>query len=187
MLSPSAVRPPSAKKRACVPSTMARMTTAAQGPTRTAASTPPSRWPLIPGITGKLNICGSEQERGHQARQRHRAIEQALARVAHGDGHGSGAREAKPGGGRPCDEAVGYVHPAYCNGRSSSRVLRRGAGRRRSVVGESAVYRGLDVHSDYAFDPRQAVTAVVGPRQPVDERPPAMLYGNGAAPHAEAH
>ena len=53
MFSPSAVSPPSAII-ACTTRTREMTMYPAQGPTRTAARTPPSRCPLIPGNTGKL-------------------------------------------------------------------------------------------------------------------------------------
>ena len=56
-LSPSALSPPSAKSSACTASTTAMHIEPAQGPMSTAASTPPSRCPLVPWATGKLSIC----------------------------------------------------------------------------------------------------------------------------------
>src|SRR3954447_5120494 len=55
-LSPSADSPPSANSRPCTTSTTVTARAPAYGPTRTAARTPPSRWPLVPLATGKLII-----------------------------------------------------------------------------------------------------------------------------------
>ena len=56
-LVPSAVSPPSAKSTAWTSRTTVMHSTAVHGPTRTAASAPPIRWPLVPAATGKLIIC----------------------------------------------------------------------------------------------------------------------------------
>ena len=56
-LRPRAVNPPSANKKACISKTTVRAKVAAQGPTKTAARTAPSKWPLVPAATGKLSIC----------------------------------------------------------------------------------------------------------------------------------
>src|SRR6476660_7543632 len=60
MLVPSAVMPPSAISRACTTSTTDRHSTAVHGPTRTAASAPPIRCPLVPAPTGKLIIWAAK-------------------------------------------------------------------------------------------------------------------------------
>ena len=56
MLVPRAVTPPSAKRRAWTTRTMETQSAPVYGPTRIAASAPPSRWPLTPGRIGKLTI-----------------------------------------------------------------------------------------------------------------------------------
>ena len=56
-LRPMAVRPPSANKKPCINKTTVSAKVAAQGPTKTAAKAPPSKWPLVPATTGKLSIC----------------------------------------------------------------------------------------------------------------------------------
>src|SRR5690606_36283764 len=58
-LRPSALSPPSANTSACTTSTPVRHSDATHGPTSTAASAPPSRWPLVPLATGKLSICAA--------------------------------------------------------------------------------------------------------------------------------
>src|SRR5918995_3058489 len=60
MLVPSAVMPPSAISRAWTASTTDRHSTAVHGPTRTAASAPPIRCPLVPAPTGKLIIWAAK-------------------------------------------------------------------------------------------------------------------------------
>ncbi len=57
MFVPSAVRPPSANSRPWTSSTVDITSTAVHGPTRAAASAPPSRCPLVPAPTGKFTIC----------------------------------------------------------------------------------------------------------------------------------
>ena len=56
MLVPIAVTPPSAMNSAWTSSTTLTHSTAVHGPTRTAASAPPRRWPLVPAATGKFII-----------------------------------------------------------------------------------------------------------------------------------
>ena len=57
MLVPSAVTPPSANSSDCTTSTIATHSAPVYGPTRIAASAPPSRCPLTPGRIGKFTIC----------------------------------------------------------------------------------------------------------------------------------
>ena len=57
MLRPSALTPPSAKRRHCTVSTTETHSVPTHGPTSTAARTPPSKWPLVPLATGKFSIC----------------------------------------------------------------------------------------------------------------------------------
>ena len=61
MLAPRASKPPSAKNKACTVSTDAITTSAGQGPSSRASSSPPPRWPLdpVPGIA-KLIICAAK-------------------------------------------------------------------------------------------------------------------------------
>ena len=54
--SPSADSPPSAKNSPWTSSTSAMQIAPGHGPTSTVASTPPSRWPLVPAATGKFSI-----------------------------------------------------------------------------------------------------------------------------------
>lgn len=56
-LAPSAAIPPSANSTACTASTAATVRQPSHGPSSTAASAAPSRWPLVPCATGKLSIC----------------------------------------------------------------------------------------------------------------------------------
>ena len=53
---PSAESPPSANSTAWTTSTTVTASAPAYGPTSTAASTPPKKWPLVPLATGKLSI-----------------------------------------------------------------------------------------------------------------------------------
>src|SRR6478735_5115468 len=62
MLVPSAVIPPSANNRDWTAKTTLRHRIAVHGPTRTAASAPPIRWPLVPTPTGKVIICAAKMK-----------------------------------------------------------------------------------------------------------------------------
>ncbi len=53
---PSAVTPPSANPNAWATSTTAITRQASHGPSRTAASVAPRKWPLVPPATGKFSI-----------------------------------------------------------------------------------------------------------------------------------
>src|SRR3990172_1327056 len=67
MLSPRALRPPSANTRAWTTRTTVMTSRPAAGPTSTAANTPPRRCPLIPAITGKLTICAANTKAAARA------------------------------------------------------------------------------------------------------------------------
>jgi hypothetical protein len=56
MLRPRALSPPSANSSAWTRRTTDTQTAPTEGPTRIAASAPPSRCPLVPPATGKLSI-----------------------------------------------------------------------------------------------------------------------------------
>jgi len=58
-LAPSAVTPPSAKRKHCAMSTVAITTTAAGTPSSAAMSAPPIKWPDVPPTTGKFTICAA--------------------------------------------------------------------------------------------------------------------------------
>ena len=60
MLAPITTRPPSWNTSAWTAITQAITSVAAHGPSRTAASTPPSRWPDVPPTTWKLNIWAAK-------------------------------------------------------------------------------------------------------------------------------
>ena len=99
---PSAVRPPSAKSRAWVISTTDITSIAVHGPTRTAASAPPIRWPLVPAPTGKLSICTAKMKaavrpasgavRSSSSVRDFFSATAMVARGEHGGGHGRRAR-----------------------------------------------------------------------------------------------
>ena len=57
---PRAYSPPSPNRKHCTSKTAAITTAPAQGPSTTAASTPPSRCPETPGPTGKLTIWAAK-------------------------------------------------------------------------------------------------------------------------------
>src|SRR3954447_26304092 len=61
-LRPRADTPPSANSNAWTMSTTVTHSAPTQGPTSAAASTPPSRWPLVPLATGKLSICTAKMK-----------------------------------------------------------------------------------------------------------------------------
>ena len=52
--------PPSAKAKACTASTTAITRQASQGPSSTAASVAPRKWPLVPPAIGKLSIWAAK-------------------------------------------------------------------------------------------------------------------------------
>src|SRR3990172_3801358 len=57
---PNAIKPPSAKKTACINNTIVMLSIPAQGPKRTARKVPPTKCPLVPRIIGKLIICAAK-------------------------------------------------------------------------------------------------------------------------------
>ena len=57
---PIAVIPPSANIRVCTTKTTLVASTAVHGPTSTAATAPPIKWPLVPAPTGKLSIWAAK-------------------------------------------------------------------------------------------------------------------------------
>src|SRR5512143_3408609 len=67
-LAPSAVTPPSWKRRACTPSTAAIASSARHGPSSTAARVAPTRWPLVPGATGTLTSCAAKRNAATEPR-----------------------------------------------------------------------------------------------------------------------
>ncbi|CAM5374471.1 hypothetical protein STENM327S_04828 [Streptomyces tendae] len=109
MFTPSAVRPPSANRMPCMSRTTETHSTPVQGPTRIAASAPPSRWPLVLAATGKFSICTAKMNaatspasgavRSSSSRRAPRRLT-AMAPAAI-IGHG---------GGRGVDESVRYMH-----------------------------------------------------------------------------
>ena len=110
IFAPSAVSPPSAKSSACTASTTVITSVPTHGPTRIAASAPPSRCPDVPAATGKLIICAAKMNTSSQAGQRRSAIVEFRARLAHGyrDDHpGHQVRQQAHG---DVDEAIRDVH-----------------------------------------------------------------------------
>src|ERR1017187_8176280 len=61
MFAPSASTPPSANRKHCTINTVVSTTIAALGPSKAAASTPPTRCPEVPPATGKLTICAANR------------------------------------------------------------------------------------------------------------------------------
>src|ERR1035441_9173380 len=61
MFAPSASTPPSANRKHCTINTVVSTTMAALGPSKAAASTPPTRCPDVPPATGKLTICAANK------------------------------------------------------------------------------------------------------------------------------
>ena len=59
-LAPNAIKPPSAKKTACINSTIVMLSIPAHGPKRIARKVPPTKCPLVPKIIGKLIICAAK-------------------------------------------------------------------------------------------------------------------------------
>ena len=107
---PSAVIPPSAKSTAWTISTTVMHSTAVHGPTRTAVSAPPMRWPLVPPPTGKFIICTAKTKAAVSPASgavRSSSSSRALRR----------ARATVPAARTPVvtdvggvEESVGYVH-----------------------------------------------------------------------------
>ncbi len=56
MLQPKAKSPPSWNSRHCTMRIAAMVTMPAAGPNRIARSTPPPRWPLVPGMPGRVKL-----------------------------------------------------------------------------------------------------------------------------------
>ena len=112
---PSAVMPPSAKSRHWTRSTTLTQSIPVHGPTRTAASAPPIRWPLVPAPTGKLSICTAKMNAATRpaigavlSSSSLRAPTRATPTQADGDDAGGGGR-------RGVEEAVGDVHAVSCS------------------------------------------------------------------------
>src|ERR1039458_6718374 len=61
MFAPSASTPPSANRKHCTINTVVSTTIAALGPSKAAASTPPTRCPEVPPATGKLTTCAAKR------------------------------------------------------------------------------------------------------------------------------
>ena len=94
-LSPSAVSPPSANSRACTTSTTVTHSAPTYGPTSTAASTPPSRWPLVPLATGKLSICTAKMNAATEPGQRDLLLVEHLAGPAQADADAAGGDDRR--------------------------------------------------------------------------------------------
>ena len=61
-LAPSAEMPPSANANAWTAMTTAITSEASHGPSSTAASVAPRKWPLVPPAIGKLSICAAKMK-----------------------------------------------------------------------------------------------------------------------------
>src|SRR3990172_11584519 len=59
-LAPNAIKPPSAKKTACIKRTIVMLSIPAHGPKRIAKKVPPTKCPLVPRIIGKFIICAAK-------------------------------------------------------------------------------------------------------------------------------
>ena len=66
-LAPSAIRPPSPKKRAWMPRTTEMPMTAAQGPRVMARRVPPTACPVVPPGRGILNIISTKEKAAKSA------------------------------------------------------------------------------------------------------------------------
>ena len=123
MFTPSAVSPPSAKRMPCISRTTETQSTPVYGPTRIAASAPPSRCPLVPAATGKFSICTAKMKAA--TRPASGAVRSCRARAGAPGARGPpelAPRAAQADGDRACrghtgrdrdgrvDESVGHMH-----------------------------------------------------------------------------
>ena len=168
MLVPSAVMPPSAMNSACTSSTTLMHSTPVHGPTSTAASAPPSRWPLVPAPTGKFiiwpaktNVATRPAIGAVRSSSSRRAPRSATATPADGD--------------RP---------------RWRSRSARRGSRRARASIDHPTLLRmyvrNNCSYSRHAADRSHSVspTAAPLPRRPRPRLHPADDTGDAGLPRA---
>ena len=85
---------------------------AVQGPTRTAARAPPSRWPQVPAPDREVEHLGAEDEQRDQAGERGGAVVELAPGAAQGEGDPTGGDDGGGDGGRRVEEPVGHVHGA---------------------------------------------------------------------------
>ena len=130
-----------------------RQRVAVAGPTSTAASAPPRRWPDVPAPTGKVTICAAKTNTATRPGERGRRGRRARAgppRRQTGDGTGRDDRRRRP--------------------RSGRRGSRRGRAR-----GCSCRSRGLVAH----YSQQGRARAISRPRRPTSESPAGACAGTG--------
>jgi len=110
MFAPRAETPPSANIRHWTISTAEMTTTAALGPSSTAARTAPIRCPEVPPATGKLIIWAANTNAAARPEQGNAPGGQVRARVAQGDGHPRRGKRPRRDGGPGVQEPVRDVH-----------------------------------------------------------------------------
>ena len=155
MLAPKAEKAPSPNTRHCTANTTDTASTPMPGPSSSAASAPPSKWPEVPEATGKLTILRREDSGADGREARPRSSRRVFPRVERRPNQGPAGDRRRRRAGRGVEIMIGNVHgdsPCKGNGKEVNSSLSDENGVRRVGLGRDYRFSSLrwQVHASFA-------------------------------------